>query len=58
MTLDELAQAMIDLGCADAFNLDGGQSVMMVFQGQVVGQPYKGGREISDILYFGGDAPQ
>ena len=58
MTLDELAQAMIDLGCSDAYNLDGGQSVMMVFQGQVVGQPYKGGREISDIIYFGGDAPQ
>ncbi len=58
MTLDELAQAMIDLGCVDAYNLDGGQSVMMVFQGQVVGQPYKGGREISDIVYFGGDAPQ
>jgi len=57
-TLDELAQVMIDLGCVDAYNLDGGQSSMMIFQGQVVGSPYKGGREISDIIYFGGDAAQ
>ncbi|NLI52867.1 MAG: phosphodiester glycosidase family protein [Clostridiales bacterium] len=58
MNLDELAQAMIDLGCKDAYNLDGGQSVMMVFQGQIIGKPYKGGRVISDIIYFGGAAPQ
>lgn len=58
MTLDELAQTMIDLGCVDAFNLDGGQSSMLVFQGSVVNQPYKEGREISDILYFGGNDPQ
>lgn len=58
LTLQELSQVMIDLGCVDAYNLDGGQSSMMIFQGEVVGQPYKGGRNISDILYFGGDAPQ
>jgi hypothetical protein len=58
LTLEELSQAMIELGCVDAYNLDGGQSSMMTFQGQVIGQPYKGGREISDILYFGGDEPK
>ena len=58
MTLEELSQAMIDLGCVDAYNLDGGQSSMMIFQDQVLGQPYKGGRDISDIIYFGGDDPQ
>lgn len=57
LTMEELSQVMIDLGCVDAYNLDGGQSSMMTFQGQVIGQPYKGGREISDILYFGGDDP-
>lgn len=56
MTLDELSQVFLDLGCVDAYNLDGGQSAMMVFQGEVLGQPYKGGREISDIIYFGGDS--
>jgi len=58
MTMQELSQTMIDLGCVDAYNLDGGQSSMMVFQGAVVGSPYKGGREISDIIYFGGNDPQ
>jgi len=57
LTMEELSQAMIDLGCVDAYNLDGGQSSMMTFQGQVIGQPYKGGREISDIIYFGGNDP-
>jgi len=57
MTLDELSQVMIDLGCVDAYNLDGGQSSMLVFQGEVIGNPYKGGRNISDIIYFGGDDP-
>ena len=56
MSLSELSQAMIDLGCKDAYNLDGGQSVMMVFQGNVIGQPYKGGRNISDIIYVGGNS--
>ena len=58
LTIQELSQVMIELGCVDAYNLDGGQSSMMIFQGQVIGQPYKGGREISDILYFGGDEPK
>ena len=57
LTLNELSQIMIDLGCVDGYNLDGGQSSMMVFQGQVIGNPYKGGRDISDIIYFGGDDP-
>ena len=56
MSLSELSQAMIDLGCKDAYNLDGGQSVMMVFQGNVIGKPYKGGRNISDIIYVGGNS--
>jgi hypothetical protein len=58
LTMEELSQTMIDLGCVDAYNLDGGQSSMMTFQGEVIGQPYKGGREISDILYFGGNDPK
>lgn len=57
LTMQELSQVMLDLGCVDAYNLDGGQSSMMVFQGVVIGQPYKGGREISDIIYFGGNDP-
>ena len=53
MTLSELSQAMIDLGCKDAYNLDGGQSSMLVFQGDIIGRPYRDGRSVSDIIFFG-----
>jgi len=56
MSLAELSQAMIDLGCKDAYNLDGGQSSMMVFQGGIIGKPYKDGRSVSDIICFGGNS--
>lgn len=58
MTLTELSELFLSMGCVDAYNLDGGQSAMMIFQGSVVNQPYHGGRAISDILYFGGNDPQ
>jgi exopolysaccharide biosynthesis protein len=53
-TLPQLAQLFESLGCKEAYNLDGGKSAMMTFQGNVVSQPYDGGRKISDILYIGG----
>jgi len=52
MTLTELSQLFYDLGCTAAYNLDGGQSAVLTFFDQTVNQPYKGGREISDILYI------
>jgi exopolysaccharide biosynthesis protein len=55
MTLTELSELFLSLGCVDAYNLDGGQSAMMTFDGNIVNQPYHGGRAISDIIYFGGD---
>lgn len=54
MTLAELSQTFEDLGCKAAYNLDGGQTAMMVFQGEPVNQAYKGGRQSSDIIWFGG----
>lgn len=54
MTLAELSRVFYDLGCKTAYNLDGGQTAMMLFQGKLVNQAYKGGRECSDILYIGG----
>lgn len=51
-TLAELAQIMIDLGAETAYNLDGGGSSTMYFDGEVVNQPSNGGeRGTSDILY-------
>lgn len=53
-TLSELAEIMRREGCLTAYNLDGGKSAVMVYDGQIIGQPDDGGRDISDIIYFGG----
>ena len=50
MTLEELSRLFERLGCADAYNLDGGQTAMMVFEGEVVNRPSGGGRKCSDIV--------
>lgn len=53
--MDELAQIMLDLGCTTAYNLDGGGSSTMYFDGEVINQPSNGGeRGVSDILYVAG----
>ncbi len=54
MTLTELSALMAQLGCKKAYNLDGGRSSVMVFNGKTVNAPYKGGRESSDIIYIEG----
>ncbi len=53
MTLPELAHVFENLGCAAAYNLDGGHSTFMTLEGQVVNRPYKDRHEIVDCLYFG-----
>jgi len=50
MTMEELSKLFERLGCADAYNLDGGQTAMMVFEGEVVNRPAGGGRKCSDIV--------
>lgn len=55
MTLAELSAAFYALGCKEAYNLDGGQTAAMLFEGELVNQPYQGGRRVSDIIYFGGE---
>lgn len=52
MTFDHLSDLFISLGCVDAYNLDGGQTAMMVFENEIVNKPYHGGRDVSDIVYF------
>ncbi|MDD3212362.1 MAG: phosphodiester glycosidase family protein [Eubacteriales bacterium] len=52
MTLAELSAVFYDLGCKTAYNLDGGQTAMMIFEGSPVNQAYHGGRQCSDIIYF------
>lgn len=54
MTLTEFAQVFADLGCKEAYNLDGGGSSTMYFMGRVVNNPLgkQEERNISDILYI------
>ena len=55
VTLPELADIMLSLGATTAYNLDGGGSSTMYFNGQVVNSPSNGGeRGASDILYVAG----
>ena len=61
LSLLELAQFMQTLGAETAYNLDGGGSSTMVFNGSVVNTPTGGGigngsgseRKVSDIVYIG-----
>lgn len=55
VTMTELADIMVSLGATTAYNLDGGGSSEMWFNGEVVNQPSNGGeRATSDILYLAG----
>lgn len=52
MTLTALANTFASLGCETAYNLDGGATAMMVFEGVLVNHPTNGGRASSDIICF------
>ena len=55
VTMTGLAQIMKDLGAQTAYNLDGGGSSTMYFNGSLVNNPLGANRErgTSDILYIG-----
>ena len=53
MTIQELGALFEDLGCQSAYNLDGGKTAVMIFDGKKVNTPADGGRKISDIVYIG-----
>ena len=57
LSLYELASLFEERGCTVAYNLDGGGSSTMYFNGQVINQPTTRRtikeREISDIVYIG-----
>lgn len=52
LRMADLAALMERLGCKAAYNLDGGQSSMLVFGNRVYSKPYKGGRNVGDIVYI------
>ncbi|MBE7701333.1 phosphodiester glycosidase family protein [Oerskovia sp. Sa1BUA8] len=55
VTMTELAEIMQDLGATTAYNLDGGGSSTMYYDGELVNDPLGRGKErgTSDILYVG-----
>lgn len=55
-TLPELGQLLLDEGCVTGYNLDGGGSSTMLFDGELVNRPRGGTEEraTSDILYVAG----
>mgnify|MGYP000896338492 CR=1 FL=1 len=55
VTLTEFAQIFQELGCREAYNLDGGGSSTMYFMGRVVNNPLGRNQErgTSDILFIG-----
>lgn len=52
MTIEELAKLMLEFGCREALNLDGGGSTTMVINNKVVNSPsdQAGERAVSDAL--------
>ncbi len=58
LTLYELAEFMKSLGVVTAYNLDGGGSATMYFNGKIINNPTTNGkrieeRSVSDIVYIG-----
>lgn len=57
LSLYELAEFMQNLGCRTAYNLDGGGSSTMYFNGSIINNPTTNGRikerAVSDIVYIG-----
>ena len=50
MTMQELSQLCQELGLTSAYNLDGGQSSVLLARDGVINVPFRDGRSISDIL--------
>ncbi len=57
MTLKQLAQVFVDRGAEIAYNLDGGGSSTLWFNGAIINHPVDGAnsseRKVSDIIYIG-----
>lgn len=50
MQIPQLAKVFEDLGCKVAYNLDGGGTAVMMFDGDKISKQSNGGRELGDIL--------
>jgi hypothetical protein len=50
MTLAELAEYLVNLGCTDGMNFDGGASACMWMSGEIINNPCQGERPIANSL--------
>lgn len=58
ISMQGLAQIFSELGCVSAYNLDGGASSTMVFNGETINSPSGGGRYVGDMLLICEYEPQ
>ena len=52
VTMEEFASIMEELGAEQAYNLDGGNSATLAFNGQVYNDKPQAERSVTDIIYF------
>ena len=52
VTLSSLSRLMEDLGCKAAYNLDGGDSAQLWWNGEIVSAASNTSRVIGDIIYL------
>ena len=57
VTHQELAAFMQELGCREAYNLDGGNSAVMLFNGGMVNNKKGRERDVTDMIYFATAVP-
>ncbi len=52
VTMAELAEFMVGLGCTQAYGLDGGNSSALVFHNKLISVKEVSERDVSDVIYF------
>ena len=52
ITLSDLSRLMENIGCKAAYNLDGGASAQMYWNGEIINNTCGKGRMVSDIIYL------
>ncbi|MBQ7656838.1 MAG: phosphodiester glycosidase family protein [Clostridia bacterium] len=55
-THQELAEFMLSLGCREAYNLDGGNSAIMVYNNEIYNYKARE-RDVADVIYFATAVP-
>ena len=51
--MDWLAQRILEMGATEALNLDGGNTVALVFMGELLNKPNKNMRNVTSVIGFG-----